>query len=137
MKPKTRTQKSVLPGASFTPSKEIPNTVQHENSDELATFRPCLPLAEILANFIASKSKNKKNSGENESSHLQDFATVARFIIEQKSFCQSDWYSLSRYLDTQISALIPLIHEFVTELVRCKRCRVVKGAYDHEIFEII
>lgn len=69
---------------------------------------------------------------------MQDFTTVARFLIEQKtSFSTNDALALSRSMDTPCEALIPLIHEFVAELVRFKRCKVVRGAYDWEMYQII
>lgn len=121
MKPKT------------TPPKKSVETIQIGESFKQA---PSIPI--ILANFIARKTKSKKHSGDNESSHLQDFATVARFLVEQKtSFSTNDAISISGNLGTPCAALIPLIHEFVAELVRYKRCKIVIGAYEWPIYEII
>lgn len=127
-----KNSKIVLPGCSFIPSKAQPeNIFQNENPGGLATFTPQKNLLEITNSFITAQTKkHKTRDGENNSA-LADFGIVARMICDNmKSFSEREVLALSRHLDTQASALIPLVHLWIEELKRHNRIKIQTSCYD-------
>lgn len=103
------------------------------------SFQPRLTPLEILLKFAARQANIiEKQSGHNDFTSLNDFVTVAKFLIEnQKTFSQQDLFALTRSMDTPASALIRFFNLFVEELVENKSCAKIAGAYDYPVYQLI
>lgn len=95
------------------------------------SFRPAATLFEITNDFILAQTKKNRDTGAN--SVIADFATLSRMVIaNMKSFSIQDILALSRSLDTQVSALVPLINLWVEELKKHSRIKLQISCYDAE-----
>ena len=95
------------------------------------SFRPAATLSEITNSFILAQTKKNKDTGAN--SVIADFATLSRMVIaNMKSFSIQDVLALSRSLDTQCSALVPVINLWIEELKKHNRIKLQMSCYDSE-----
>ena len=95
------------------------------------SFKPAQTLSEITDAFILAQTKKNKDNGAN--SVVSDFATLSRMVIaNMKSFSIQDVLALSRSLDTQCSALVPVINLWVEELKKHNRIKLQISCYDAE-----
>lgn len=95
------------------------------------SFKPALTLSEITDDFVKKQNQKSKDTGAN--SVIADFSTVARMVIaNMKSFSIQDILALTRSLDTQVSALVPLIHLWIAELKSHNRIKLQMSCYDAE-----
>lgn len=95
-----------------------------------ASFKPCLTLAEVTANFVAKEKKKQTRDGDNNSC-LMDFKSLATMLCENyRTFSFNDVLSLSRSLDLSAEALAPLFHAWIAELKESKRVKALASCYD-------
>lgn len=95
------------------------------------SFRPAATLSEITNDFILVQTKKNKDNGAN--SVIADFATLSRMVVaNMKSFSVQDFLALSRSLDSQCSALVPVIHLWIEELKKHNRIKLQMSCYDAE-----
>jgi hypothetical protein len=130
MKPKNT--KTVLPGASFSRSQEIPNIVQNENSSG-GTFRPSRDSLELTNEFLESRRRLKKYDGDND--FLDCFTAAVRLMASNKQdFSWSDFLVLTRRYDDGdgevTTAMRPLFADWIQFLRLNKKIVSETGAYE-------
>jgi hypothetical protein len=111
-----------------TPPKKSVETIQAGES-----FKSAPSLSEITNSFIQKQTQKNKDNGAN--SVIADFATLSRMVIaNMSSFAVQDILAMSRPLDTQCSALVPMILLWVEELKKHNRIKIQMSCYDAQQF---